>query len=138
MLFRSDQPTIMRTSELHLMKAECEMRKPSPNVAAAKAALQVIQARAVAGTGLSPNSGTALLDEIMMERRKELVGEGFRFLDLLRLGLPLARPNVPGPSWSPIMNLPAYADKMIYPIPEPELDSNPFMNKATDQNPGYN
>ncbi len=133
-----DQPTIMRTSELFLMKAECEMRKPSPNEAAAKAALQVIQARAVTGTPLSPNSGTALLDEIMMERRKELVGEGFRFLDILRLGLPLNRPNIAGPNWSPVMTLPAYDNKMIYPIPEPELDANPFMDKATDQNPGYN
>ncbi|MBM3419974.1 MAG: RagB/SusD family nutrient uptake outer membrane protein [Bacteroidetes bacterium] len=132
-----DQPTLARTSELFLMKAECEMRKPGPNETAAKAALQVIQARAVAGTPLSANTGAALLAEIMMERRKELVGEGFRFLDILRLGLPLARPNITGPNWSTIMNLPAYDNKMIYPIPEPELDANPMMDKAVDQNPGY-
>lgn len=132
-----DQPTLARTSELFLMKAECEARKNSPNWTAAQDALFVIQERAVPGAVKSTNTGTTLIDEIMMERRKELVGEGFRFLDILRLGLPLARPDITGPNWTPIMNLPAYDNKMIYPIPEAEFDANPFMDKATDQNPGY-
>lgn len=132
-----DQPTMARTSELFLMKAECEARKATPNFTAAQDALFVIQARAVPGAVKSTNTGAALIDEIMMERRKELVGEGFRFLDILRLGLPLARPNIPGPGWSSVLNLPAYDNKMIYPIPESELDANPMMTKAVDQNPGY-
>ena len=115
-----DQPTLARTSELFLMKAECEARKASPNFTAAQDALFVIQARAIPGAVKSTNTGTALIDEIMMERRKELVGEGFRFTDILRLGLPLVRPNIPGPNWSPVMTLGAMDNKMIYPIPEPE------------------
>lgn len=40
---------------------------------------------------LSSNSGAALIEEIMMQRRIELWGEGFRFYDLKRLNLPLDR-----------------------------------------------
>lgn len=40
---------------------------------------------------LSTNTGQALIDEIMVQRRVELWGEGFRFLDLKRLNLPLDR-----------------------------------------------
>jgi hypothetical protein len=34
------------------------------------------------------------------------------------------------------MTLPAYDNKMIFPIPEAELDSNTELTEA-DQNPGY-
>lgn len=40
---------------------------------------------------LSTNTGDKLIDEIMFQRRIELWGEGFRFLDLKRLNLPLDR-----------------------------------------------
>ena len=37
------------------------------------------------------NTGAKLADEIMTHRRIELWGEGFRWFDLKRLGLPLDR-----------------------------------------------
>ena len=39
----------------------------------------------------SGNTGDALIEEIMIQRRIELWGEGFRFYDLKRLNLPLDR-----------------------------------------------
>ncbi|MCK7529965.1 MAG: RagB/SusD family nutrient uptake outer membrane protein [Marinilabiliales bacterium] len=44
----------------------------------------------------SANTGQALIDEIMLNRRLELWGEGFRFTDLKRLNLPLSRPTGTG------------------------------------------
>jgi hypothetical protein len=85
---------------------------------------------------MSTNTGQALIDEVILERRKELAGEGFRFLDILRLGLPLVRPDITGPNWSAVMSLPAYDPKMIYPIPESEIDANDQIT-AQDQNPAY-
>lgn len=132
-----DQPTLMRTTELYLMKAECEARKASPDFTAAQNALFAVQTRASASAVRSTSTGTALINEIMMERRRELVGEGFRINDILRLGLPLDRPQIPGPAWSPIKHLDATSPKLIYPIPEVEIDANEFINDE-DQNPGYN
>ncbi len=132
-----DMPTLMRTSELYLMKAECEARKPSPNYSGAQDALYAIQSRSSASAVKSASTGATLISEIMMERRRELVGEGFRITDILRLGLPLDRPQIPGPAWSPIKYLEANSPKLIYPIPEIEIDANEFINDG-DQNPGYN
>lgn len=132
-----DKPTLMRTSELYLMKAECEARKSSPDYGAAQNALFAVQTRSSSGTVKSTSTGATLINEIMMERRRELVGEGFRITDILRLGLPLDRPQIQGPGWSPIKHLDATSPKLIYPIPEIEIDANEFINDE-DQNPGYN
>jgi hypothetical protein len=130
------QPTIMRTSELILIKAECEARKASPDYTAAQNSLYLIQHRASASAVKSTSTGAALLSEILMERRKELAGEGFAAIDILRTGSILNRPDVTGPNWSPFLTLPAYDWRMIFPIPEAEMDSNKSL-LPTDQNQGY-
>ncbi len=130
------QPAIMRTSEMWLIKAECEARGEVGGDAAAQTSLFEIQSRASATAVKSVNTSTDLLDEVLYERRKELAGEGFRMLDIMRLGIPLVRPNIAGPNWSAVMNLPAYADEFLFPIPEAEIDSNTELTEA-DQNPGY-
>jgi hypothetical protein len=130
------RPTLMRTSEMYLIKAECEARGEGGGASAAQQTLLAIQQRAQPSAVLSTNTGQALIDEVLMERRKELAGEGFRMYDILRLGIPLERPDIVGPNWSDVMTLPAYADKLIWPIPEAEIDSNSELTEA-DQNPGY-
>ena len=39
----------------------------------------------------SSNTGDALVEEILLQRRIELWGEGFRYFDLKRMNLPLDR-----------------------------------------------
>ncbi len=130
------RPTVMRTSELLLIKAECEARGEGGGATAAQETLFQIQQRAQPSAVQSTNVGDDLIEEVLLERRKELVGEGFRMLDILRLGLPLERPDIQGPNWSNVMSLPAFDNKMIWPIPEAEIDANPLINEG-DQNPGY-
>lgn len=130
------RPTLMRTSEMYLVKAECEARGEGGGETAARQTLFEIQQRAQPSATVTTSTGQDLLDEILMERRKELAGEGFRMYDILRLGIPLERPNIPGPNWSDVMSLPAYDDKMIFPVPEAEIDSNTEITES-DQNPGY-
>ena len=48
----------------------------------------------------SINTGADLIEEIMIQRRVELWGEGFRFLDLKRLNLPLDRGPAPRPGYN--------------------------------------
>lgn len=130
------RPTLMRTSEMYLIKAECEARGEGGGETAAQQTLFEIQDRAQPSAVQSTNTGQDLIDEILMERRKELAGEGFRMYDILRLGIPLERPNITGPNWSDVMSLPAYDDKMIFPIPEAEIDANTELTRS-DQNPAY-
>ena len=87
--------TYMRTSELMLIKAECEAREGTGDPAQV---LYDIQSRSSASAVMSTSTGQTLVDEILMERRRELVGEGFRVPDILRLGIPMVRPNIPGPN----------------------------------------
>ena len=122
----------MRTSELYLMKAECEARKAKPDEAAAREALYAIQHRSSASAKLSTASGSALIDQIMWERRRELIGEGFRLIDVKRLGLPMNRVFA-GSTWTKYNTLPAYDPLFTLPIPADEINANP----AITQNAGY-
>jgi starch-binding outer membrane protein, SusD/RagB family len=76
----------------------------------------------------STNTGQTLVDEILTQRRVELWGEGFRFLDLKRLNLPLDRNGAN--HVSALMNvatIPA-GDKMWqWLIPQKEMNTNPVM-----------
>ena len=77
------------------------------------------------------------IDEIWKERRRELYGEGFALTDLKRLNLPLHRE---GPDqWSSTLDLPADSPRMMYPIPDDELDYNPYYKDSdADYNKGQN
>ena len=90
------------------------------------ALLNAVRKRAAPAVTLAPATGAALVDAILVERQIELLGEGFRAMDLLRLGLPLpAKPGVLAVSPSD----PQY----IWPIPINES----VTNTGIQQNAGY-
>jgi hypothetical protein len=76
--------------------------------------------------------GTQLATDIVAEKRKEFVGEGFRWYDLNRLQLTIARPTQTG-AITYLATIPTSDYRRIMPIPQSEVDAN----KATVQNPGY-
>lgn len=118
---------LMRASEMYLIVAEAEAELG--NNAAAQDALFVIQERAGLTTK-STSTGTTLIDEVLVERRKELWGEGFRWNDLNRRGLNITRTS--DSHWAKL-DMPISNTKRIWPIPQDEMDANPNMV----QNPGY-
>ena len=89
----------MRVEEMYLTAAEAECRLGEE--AAAKEDLSAVMSQRVEGytctkTGtalgkLTSDVTGSLLEEIITQRRIELWGEGFRFLDLKRLHMPLDR-----------------------------------------------
>jgi hypothetical protein len=83
----------MRLPEMMLIEAEGYARA-GKNTEAAQALYPLAKHRDPEYT-LSTRSGEALIDEIMIQRRVELWGEGFRFTDLKRLNLPLDRGPAP-------------------------------------------
>ncbi|WP_320052031.1 RagB/SusD family nutrient uptake outer membrane protein [uncultured Acetobacteroides sp.] len=82
----------IRVAEMYLIKAEAEARIGGKDADAQNTLATLLTSRYDAGTYVkSANTGQALIDEILLQRRIELWGEGFRFTDLKRLDLPLAR-----------------------------------------------
>ena len=122
---RVDVPN-MRAAEMYLIEAEA-LARSNQDGPAALALYNLVISRDDAYT-LSSNTGTALIDEIMVQRRVELWGEGFRWYDLKRLNLPLDRTGsnqtvaVAG-----FMEVPVGDNKWTWPIPQDEMDANNLM-----------
>ncbi|MFT3826788.1 MAG: RagB/SusD family nutrient uptake outer membrane protein [Chitinophagaceae bacterium] len=81
---------LMRAAEMYLIEAEALARQGGQD-AAARTALYTLARQRDPNYTLSTNSGQALIDEIMTQRRIELWGEGFRFYDLKRTNAALDR-----------------------------------------------
>lgn len=75
-----------------------------------------------------------LLDEVLLQRRIELWGEGFRMFDVIRLKSGFNR-NYTGNNHSYPLRLKPESWKFVLLIPYAEFQSNPAMNPDTDQNP---
>ncbi len=114
---------LIRSSEMVLTEAEAEARMGVANELAAKNALLLIQRRANPSAVLSLNTGNALIAEILLERRKELFGEGHRYYDILRTKQNLVRTASAG-HWSQL-NIAAGDKKFALPIPQAEINANP-------------
>ena len=127
---RVDVP-FMRAAEMFLIEAEAKARS-NQDAAAAQVLFDLVSTRDDAYT-LTANSGQALIEEIMVQRRIELWGEGFRWYDLKRLNLPLDRTgsNQSSTYTNGIMQVPVGDNRWTWPIPQDEMDSNPLM----EQNP---
>lgn len=121
----------IRTAEMYLIRAEA--RAEMDDLAGAAADIDAIRDRRIAGHGnvTYPDKNTAL-DDIMLERFRELAFEAFRFYDLKRRGLPVQRAasDVDSPLWQ---TLPVGNFRFVYPIPADEL----LANKNIKQNDGY-
>jgi hypothetical protein len=127
-----DDYKILRYADVLLILAEAYARtSDEPN---ARIRLnQVAQQRDPSFAGYS-SSGAALIDDIILERRKELAFEGQRYLDLLRLNRDVVRINLNGNYGGTVpLLLEANNPKRQWPIPQSERDANPNMV----QNPGY-
>ncbi|NJO90280.1 MAG: RagB/SusD family nutrient uptake outer membrane protein [Chloroflexia bacterium] len=122
---------LMRASEMYLIEAEAAAELG--NDANARDTLNAIRNRAGATPVGSTVGGAALIDLIMLERRKELFGEGFRFFDMTRKSQPLVRFSIS--HWVPL-NWVANDPRMVLPIPQDEIDANPNISES-DQNEAY-
>jgi hypothetical protein len=115
---------------MYLIEAEAKARAGQDGAAAT--ALFTLAKQRDPNYVLSTNTGQALIDEIMVQRRVELWGEGFRFYDLKRLNLPLDRTGSNHiTSLAVVFNVPAGDKSWEYLIPQQEINTNPLC----EQNP---
>lgn len=127
----------MSAAEMYLIEAEALQRQGQD--ASARTVLETLIKTRYPAYSAASFSGTALLNEILLQRRIELWGEGFGLLDIKRLGQGLNRPSGPGNHGAPNFNPSIYTTspndpRFLMRIPQRELDNNASMTPA-DQNP---
>lgn len=118
---------VYRLTWIYFAKAEALMRKNGGTVNAE--ALQLVndskQRAYAAGTYVPYTAATLTLDELLAERGREFIFEGFRRDDMIRFGK-----FTTGTWWD---HTPTAATKALYPIPQQQRD----LNTNLKQNPGY-
>src|SRR5258708_2733609 len=124
-----DDTKVLRLSDIILIAAEAYYNA-SDYTNANKYLNMVAQQRDPSFTGWN-DTGPQVLEDILIERRKELAFEGSRFWDLVRLGR----------SWTKIKNQSPLTtlsiapgnNALVFPIPVAEINAKPNLI----QNPGY-
>ena len=122
---------IYRLTWIYFAKAEAIMRKNGgvanqeavDLINTCKKRAYTAEDWAVPGVAYTPT--TLTLDELLAERGREFIFEGFRRDDLIRFG------KFTTASWWD--HQPSNPTKALYPIPQRQLD----LNSALKQNPGY-
>ena len=130
-----------RIAEQYLILAEAYARLG--NASAACDALNTLRDHRIVNNTPVTASGDALMTAILEERTRELIGEGFRLLDLRRFDEPVMRGAAQDEDaiMFPFNNQGTFhrdpSDfRFVFPIPQEEIDANP--NLAGQQNEGYN
>jgi hypothetical protein len=142
--FRVSNPTswagdylFMRAGEMYLIEAEALARQTQETQA--RTVLEALVKVRYPAYSAATFTGTALINQILLQRRIELWGEGVSLLDIKRLKTGLNRPTGAGNHGSPNLNpgvttMPDQDPRFLFRIPQRELDANESMTTA-DQNP---
>ena len=127
----------MRSAEMYLIEAEALAHQGQD--ATAQSVLEELIVSRYPTYDATTFTGQALINEILLQRRIELWGEGFALMDIKRLNQGLNRPTGPGnhgaPNYDPGIYTTGQADpRFLMRIPQREIDYNSAMT-ANDQNP---
>lgn len=123
---RDNNICLIRLSEVYLTAAETAFKLNDRDNALFY--LEKIVNRANPDKSITDSELT--LDRILIERRKELVGEGQSFFDLIRNNRPIVRKG----GWqlelgSDLETIQPNENRLILPIPQAEIDANPNMEQ---------
>ncbi len=128
----------MRAASMWLMEAEALAR--AGREGEAKQVLWELQDARNAPR--SESSGDDLIDDILLERRKELYGEGYAWFDMIRNQQPMYRVGQHRDGLTPVEGRqiwPARSWRFVYQIPFSEMNANESLQQGFwpggDQNP---
>ncbi|MGO4821463.1 MULTISPECIES: RagB/SusD family nutrient uptake outer membrane protein [unclassified Flavobacterium] len=123
---------IMRTPEMILIEAEAKARIPGKEIEAHTLLYKLQKDRDVNAV-ISTNTGTALINEILLERRKELYAEvGVEWFDAKRLQKAITRTGNHRVGSS--ANLSVNDKKFYLKIPQSEIDANDNIDESVNAN----
>ena len=121
---------VLRLSELYLIRAEAAAEKASPDFTQANADLNAIRRRGDASAAnLNLTTKDALIDAVLLERRKELAFEGNLLYDMARRKKNIVRIDC----ISQNCNINADDYRLVMPIPSNTI----IANRNMIQNQGY-
>ena len=126
---------VLRIEDVYLMKSEDEYNLTGGGLAS----LDKVRSNRYSGFVSGGETGQALYDAIMLQRRLEFAFEMDRFYTLKRLNLPVNRSATDGHyadgtgTPAEVTNLPAGDFRWEFPIPQYEIDNDFNLQ----QNPGY-
>jgi len=124
---------MMRPEEMLLIEAEALARQNRENEA--RILLKQLRDNRMPAPVTVDASGDALLQEILLERRIELWGEGISLFDIKRLRKGIDRNNSNHrPTVAKVMFIEPGSSMFNFQIPQQEIDSNPNISDS-DQNP---
>lgn len=118
---------MIRLAEIYLIRAEAYARSNQP--VNARSDLQLIRQRANPNAAYPNFSGQDLIDEIMLERRRELAYEGHIFFDLKRTKSHISRDDCSA-TLNHNLDYPDY--RYVWPIPYDEILANRNMKQNDD------
>lgn len=118
---------MLRASEMKLIMAEAKARMAG-GLSEANSLLNDFRRERIENWTDQSYSDTQILEEILLERRRELCFEGHRFFDMRRFGKDLYKPVIR-------KTLEAGNFRWLQPIPQGEMQGNSVI--ARQQNPGY-
>jgi len=124
-----DNIHLIRYEEILLNGAEAELNGGSPTIALGY--YNLIQAKRGKTTGALPAATAVTLNDIYVERQKELVGEGFGYWDLLRRNQPITQRSANGTAGT-IRNV--GNQLLTFPIPRAEIN---VPGTLVTPNPGF-
>lgn len=135
---RYNNVPLVRLSEVYLNAAEAAAKLGNQNDKAVEY-LDAILKRA--NPNKTVKGTTVTVDRVLLERRKELIGEGHRFFDAMRNNETVIRyTSKEDQGWQQALKEEARSFnrdfyKTLLPIPQDEIDANPSMKDQ--QNTGY-
>lgn len=133
------EPKVFRIAEMYLIAAEAYAQ--AGNIERAAYYLNQLESMRIRNYQAQTfNSKQEIMNEIMRERQREMLGEGTRLIDIKRWHISMIRGAAqqenllltPGPSTT-YLSRPADADRLTWPIPQNEID----LTDRIVQNPGY-
>lgn len=128
----SDIP-LMRVEEMYLIKAEAQAMAGDP-VAGAATLTSFVRTYRDPEFTLSATSAADVQKAVYLQRRIELWGEGFSYLDNLRLNTSIDRRGG-GYDTNDVFNIPAGDPILLFQIPESEYEYNKQITSAEQNTP---
>ncbi len=125
---------LFRLAEIYLIRAEADIRANGAPSATSVNLVNAIRTRAYSGSAANNwTAGQVTLANLLAERGRELAWEDVRRTDLVRYEVTSGTPYFTAPR-NPSKTQDPDAHTLIFPIPAPQITSNPNLK----QNPEYN
>lgn len=121
---------LMRIEEMYLIKAEAEYMS---NGGGTETLINFVQT--YRNPEFAPSSSN-IQEEVFLQRRIELWGEGLNWFDLMRLRKGVDRKGGGYPNANMVFQIAPDDPVLLWPIPEAELQANQALS-AADQNPSW-